>query len=165
VTNVGATQRERRKRLSHCLGGEGALIRAAASLTVMRPQIDNNGGPREWYRNNLSCRCGFNRLNHIFYFSRRSWRESNKTTNHRSHHVFRFGRECRIPLSLLVENTGNRPAKNVRLTWNNVLDDALVAKPGDALRKHVERGFSDDGVIPVLANEECLERFRFPWCG
>jgi hypothetical protein len=73
--------------------------------------------------------------------------------NNRAHHIIRVRWECWDPTHLVVENTGNRPAKNVRLAVDdNVLNNALAVKTGDTLRKHVERCFSDDGVIPVLAN-------------
>jgi hypothetical protein len=88
-----------------------------------------------------------------FYFSIKSWRESNRPLITVRTTSFGSGGNVGIPLSLVVENTGNRPAKNVRLTVeNNALNTALVAELGDTLRKHVERCFSDDGVIPVLAN-------------
>jgi len=54
-------------------------------------------------------------------------------------------------LNLVVSNTGNRPAKNVRLTVNrNDLANALFADPEDTVRKDVERCFSE--VITVIAN-------------
>ena len=88
-----------------------------------------------------------------FYFSIKSWRESNRPLITARTTSFGSGGNVGIPLSLLVENTGNRPAKNVRLTVeSDVLESALAAKPGDTLRKHVESCFSDRGIIPVLAN-------------
>jgi hypothetical protein len=88
-----------------------------------------------------------------FYFSIKSWRETNRPLITVRTTSFGSGGNVSIPLSLLVENTGNRPAKNVRLTVDAAdLDAALVAPPGDVLRKHVESCFSDRGIIPVLAN-------------
>src|SRR5947207_531972 len=79
-----------------------------------------------------------------FYFSIKSWRESNRPLITVRTTSFGSGGNVGIPLSLLVENTGNRPAKNVRLAVDDhVLNDALAVKTGDALRKHVERCFSD----------------------
>ncbi len=55
-------------------------------------------------------------------------------------------------LNLVVSNTGNRPAKNVKLTVNrNDLANALFADPEDTVRKDVERCFSE--VITVIAND------------
>jgi hypothetical protein len=88
-----------------------------------------------------------------FYFSIKSWRESNRPIVTVRTTSFGSGGNVGIPLSLLVENTGSRPAKNVRLTVESgALESALAAKPGDALRSHVESCFSGRGVIPVLAN-------------
>ena len=88
-----------------------------------------------------------------FYFSIKSWRESNRPLITVRTTSFGSGGNVGTPLSLLVENTGNRPAKNIRLAVESVaLESALVAKPGDTLRKHVESCFSDRGIIPVLAN-------------
>jgi hypothetical protein len=88
-----------------------------------------------------------------FYFSRKSWYESNRPLITARTTSFGSGGNVGVPLSLLVENTGNRPAKNVRLTVDtNELDAAFAAPPGDALRKQAEYCFSDRGMIPVLAN-------------
>jgi hypothetical protein len=88
-----------------------------------------------------------------FYFARRSWRESNRPLITVRTTSFGDGGNVGIPLSLLIENTGNRPAKNIRLTVaGGVLDAALAVPPGDVLRKHVESCFTDGAVIPVLAN-------------
>lgn len=88
-----------------------------------------------------------------FYFAIKSWRESNRPLVTVRTTSFGDGGNVGIPLSLLVENTGNRPAKNVRLTVDSgVLDAALAVPAGGVLRKHVESCFSERGIIPVLAN-------------
>ena len=88
-----------------------------------------------------------------FYFARKSWRESNRPLITVRTTSFGDGGNVGIPLSLLVENTGNRPAKNIRLmVADGVLDAALAVPPSDVLRKRVESCFTDAAVIPVLAN-------------
>ncbi|HEY8227024.1 MAG TPA: hypothetical protein VIG25_17240 [Pyrinomonadaceae bacterium] len=88
-----------------------------------------------------------------FYFARKSWRESNRPLITVRTTSFDSGGNVGTTLSLLVENTGNRPAKNIRLTVDpKVLESALAAESEDALRKRVEMCFSDRGVIPILAN-------------
>lgn len=57
------------------------------------------------------------------------------------------------PLNVLVENTGNRPAINVRLSVDKEeLIGALHADVEDTDRKSLERLFADAGTIPVLGN-------------
>lgn len=86
-----------------------------------------------------------------FYFSRKSWRESNRpivTVRVVTH----SGGNAGSALNILVENTGNRPAKNVRLSVApEKLKAALVSK-NEQRRKQIENCFSDRGVIPILAN-------------
>ena len=55
-------------------------------------------------------------------------------------------------LELIVENTGNRPAVNVRLTADpENLEKALLAPKDDCFREHVEYCFSEESFIPCLA--------------
>ena len=57
------------------------------------------------------------------------------------------------PLNVLVENTGNRPAINVRLSVDKEeLRDAVHVDADGAYKKSLERLFSDAGTIPVLGN-------------
>jgi hypothetical protein len=64
-----------------------------------------------------------------------------------------MGGNVAVPLSIVVENTGNRPAKNIRLAVDNAqLSSALAAKKSDSLRRQIETCFSDQGFIPVIAN-------------
>lgn len=85
-------------------------------------------------------------------FSRASWRESNRpivTVRVTTH----SGGNVGTALNLLVENTGNRPAKNVRLLVNpEALKAALVLNEHEQMKRQIENCFSDGGVIPVLAN-------------
>lgn len=88
-----------------------------------------------------------------FIFSIKSWRESNRPIV--TARVTTFDSwDSGAALKIVVENTGNRPAKNVRLTVEpEVLEAALLSEPEDGgYRKHVECCFSDRGVIPVLGN-------------
>jgi hypothetical protein len=58
-----------------------------------------------------------------------------------------------VTLDIVVENTGNRPAKNVRLSVDDdVLRSALSENQEDVFRKYMEHIFSDRGMIPVLTN-------------
>ena len=87
-----------------------------------------------------------------FYFSIKSWRESNRplvtarvTTN--------SGGNVGSALDIIVENTGNRPAKNIRLSVDpEKLNSALLPTAHEQFRKQIEECFSDRGVIPLLAN-------------
>lgn len=57
------------------------------------------------------------------------------------------------PLNVLVENTENRPAINVKLSVDKEeLKDALHVGVEDTDRKSLERLFADAGTIPVLGN-------------
>jgi hypothetical protein len=88
-----------------------------------------------------------------FYFSIKSWRESNRPLITARVSSLGMGGNRAIPLTLLVENTGNRPAKNIRLTVDNsVLERFLIGDKSNTLREQVELCFSSEGVIPVLAN-------------
>jgi hypothetical protein len=97
-----------------------------------------------------------------FYFSIKSWRESNRPIVTARVTAFDGG-ELGTALNILVENTGNRPAKDVRLTVNpKDLDAALVNNPEDRLRKGVEKCFSERGVIPILGNGKSVSN-DFGW--
>ena len=73
------------------------------------------------------------------------------------------GGELGIALNIVVENTGNRPAKNIKLSVEpKVLETMIVAPVGEPLRKEVESCFSERGIIPVLANGKSLTN-GFGW--
>jgi len=58
-----------------------------------------------------------------------------------------------IALNIIVQNTGNRPAKNVRLLVKEKdLEEALLPNADDKFKGHVKRCFSDEGIIPILEN-------------
>jgi hypothetical protein len=83
-------------------------------------------------------------------FAVKSWRESNRP-------IVTALIRCPVSgnlataLELVVSNSGNRPATDVRLhVSESELSDALTAPVGDKIRKAVERCFSPDTFIPVL---------------
>ena len=97
------------------------------------------------------------------YFSLKSWRQSNRPLITARVTSFDSGGNMGTALSLLVENTGNRPAKNIKLLANSKdLESNMIAKPEDDLRQQVERCFSDGGIIPILANGKSVSN-SFGW--
>lgn len=92
-----------------------------------------------------------------FYFSRKSWKASNRPLVTARVTSFGMAGNVAILLSLLVENTGNRPAKNIQLSVEaETLDPLFVADESHTLRKQVETCFSDEGIIPILANGKSI---------
>jgi hypothetical protein len=87
-----------------------------------------------------------------FYFSIKSWRESNRpliTARIATH----SGGNVGSTLDLIIENTGNRPAKNIGLAVDpDKLNVALLLESNEPMRKQIEKCFSERGVIPVLVN-------------
>ncbi|MDQ3749251.1 MAG: hypothetical protein M3367_09620 [Acidobacteriota bacterium] len=97
------------------------------------------------------------------YFSIKSWRQANRPLVTVRTTSFDSGGNVGTALSLLVENTGNRPAKNIKLSVNSKeLESNIVAKPEDSLRQQVEKCFSNRGMIPVLANGKSVSN-SFGW--
>jgi hypothetical protein len=97
-----------------------------------------------------------------YYFSKKSWEESNRPIVTARVNSFDGG-ELGTALNILIENTGNRPAKNVKLTAKpEDLALVLVDKTDDPLRKGVEKVFTDRGVIPILANGKSVTN-DFGW--
>lgn len=87
-----------------------------------------------------------------YYFSRKSWQESNRPLVTARVTAFDGG-QLGTALNILVENTGNRPARNVELILEaKNLAALLKAEQDDPLRKAIERVFSRRGIIPILAN-------------
>lgn len=81
------------------------------------------------------------------YWAFKSWKETHRplitarVTTHAS------GNQM-AALDLVVSNTGNRPAKNVRLVVNRKdLERALASGNQNSRRQHVERCFSDPIVV------------------
>lgn len=88
-----------------------------------------------------------------FYYSRRAWSESNRPLVTARVSSLGMSGNVAIPLSIVVENTGNRPAKNIRLTVKqDDLKSAFATDESDSYRRQVENVFSDQGFIPVIAN-------------
>jgi hypothetical protein len=87
-----------------------------------------------------------------FYFSIKSWRESNRplvTARVRN----KLGGNVGASLMLVVQNTGNRPAKNVALSVDmKELEAAMIPTINPMAKKFIEQIFSDRGVIPILEN-------------
>jgi len=56
-------------------------------------------------------------------------------------------------LNLVVENHGNRPAKNIKLSVNlNKLESVLLKDKDNVDRQAIERCFANKTIIPVLGN-------------
>ena len=88
-----------------------------------------------------------------FHYSRRAWSESNRPLVTARVSSMGMGGNAAVPLTMVVENTGNRPAKNIQIKANRQnLTSALAAETSDSLRRQVEACFSEQGLIPVLAN-------------
>ena len=90
------------------------------------------------------------------YFARKSWFESNRPII-----VVRVesltGGNVQTNLNLIVENCGNRPAKNVSLKASqSELQRLLISGEADALRQSIQRCFSAAATIPVLPNGQSV---------
>jgi hypothetical protein len=87
-----------------------------------------------------------------FYFSIKSWRESNRPiVTVRVSNI--SGGNVGAGLALVVQNTGNRPAKNVALSVDRKeLEAALLPTIDPVVRKYIEQIFTDRGIIPILEN-------------
>lgn len=88
-----------------------------------------------------------------FIFAILSWRETHRPI------VTAYTR-CPVSgnvssaLEIVISNSGNRPAKNVRLhVGEKELQEALSAPAGDSMRSTVERCFSEETFIPVLESD------------
>ncbi len=58
-----------------------------------------------------------------------------------------------VIFDLVVHNTGNSPAKNIRLYVDkNELEAAFSPSINEALKETIERCFTEEGMIPVLEN-------------
>lgn len=98
-------------------------------------------------------RCGFPGFNNIFLLLSSGVERINRPKVTVRISSMGMGGNAVVPLTIIVENTGNRPAKNIRLNVNQPdLISALAADSSDSLRKQVEACFSEQGLIPVIAN-------------
>ena len=91
-----------------------------------------------------------------FFFSRKSWSDT-----YRPIVTVRVATQTSgniaTTLNLIVENFGNRPALNIKLSVDsNKLKSALLKNPDDSDRKAIERCFSDETIIPMLANGQSI---------
>ncbi len=88
-----------------------------------------------------------------YYFAVRSWRESYRplvTARVGTHSFGNMG----AALNLIVENTGTRPARNVRLTVEEPkLASAFDPQIEDSEREQIRACFAAKFTIPVLANQ------------
>ncbi|MCW8907532.1 MAG: hypothetical protein OQL28_09785 [Sedimenticola sp.] len=86
-----------------------------------------------------------------FAFAIMSWRESNRPIVTVRITTEKGKGEGGSPVEIIVENSGNRPAKNIRLVVDRgELDQALIQNKEHKMRKKIERCFDDETVIPVL---------------
>lgn len=91
------------------------------------------------------------------YFSRRSWLQSNRPI------VTAFVKEkepgnIATVYNLIVANTGNRPATNVRLLASEqAIVDIMIPEAPARESEAIKRCFSDEAQIPLLKNGEELE--------
>lgn len=86
------------------------------------------------------------------YISRKSWLQSNRPIV-TARITSDGGGSLGTALNILVENTGNRPAKNVRLEIDKDMLETLYAENLDKEgRRRIEKIFSERGVISVLGN-------------
>jgi hypothetical protein len=90
------------------------------------------------------------------YFSRKSWHESNRPIIIVRVSTYMSGNLATV-LNLVIENTGNRPAKNIKLSVDSQeLKSAFSENIKDRDRQAIERCFADDIVIPCLANGKSI---------
>jgi hypothetical protein len=90
------------------------------------------------------------------YFSRKSWSDTYRpivtvrVTTKTSENIA-------ITLNLIVENFGNRPALNVKLSVDyKKLESALLKDKDNSDRKAIELCFADETIIPMLANGQSI---------
>jgi hypothetical protein len=87
-----------------------------------------------------------------FYFSIKSWRESNRPLV-TARVANQSGGNVAASLILVVQNTGNRPAKNIALAVDaKELEAAMLPTINPMVKKCIEQIFTDRGVIPILEN-------------
>ncbi|MEL7630298.1 hypothetical protein AAGW04_15040 [Pectobacterium aroidearum] len=97
-----------------------------------------------------------------FLFTRRSWFQSNRPIVSAAVETHDGGNES-IAYNLVLSNTGNRPATNVRIRVKESDIDACLSewvrsqKVKNAIYSGVMRCFSDDGEIPLLLNGKSMK--------
>jgi len=86
-----------------------------------------------------------------FVFSVMSWRESHRPIITVRITTEKGPDEGGSPVEIVVENCGNRPAKNIRLVIDKrELEQALIQPQGHQMRRKIEQCFNDETFIPVL---------------
>jgi hypothetical protein len=91
------------------------------------------------------------------YFSRRSWLQTNRPIVTAFITEYKSGNMTGV-FNLVLSNSGNRPATNVRIHATPSMISRLLAKGVDPkLRESIEMCFSEEATIPVLRNGEELE--------
>ena len=92
-----------------------------------------------------------------YWFARHSWIESNRPLVTVAVRTVSSGNQG-TALQLVVSNTGNRPARDVQLLVDSgALSALLVDDRSSATVASIERVFSREHSIPVLANGESVQ--------
>ncbi len=87
------------------------------------------------------------------YYSRMSWLDSNRPIVTLKVSSQGMAGNLATPLSLIVENTGNRPAIDVLIKWHGEeYIDAFRVPPTDERRTEFEDTYTKGAAITVLAN-------------
>lgn len=93
------------------------------------------------------------------YVSRKSWLQANRPILTARISSAEKGGNLGTALNIIVENTGNRPAKNIKLSVSADALDSLFADnevANSQWRQKITKIFSDRGVIPVLGNGKSI---------
>jgi hypothetical protein len=91
-----------------------------------------------------------------YNFLRKSWKETYRPIVTARISTVSSGNRG-TALNIVVRNTGNRPAKNIRLLVNKTyLESILLAPLGDSMRNLIEDCFSLRTIIPILENERSV---------
>lgn len=91
------------------------------------------------------------------YFTRRSYSESNRPMITVKVSVDSNSGNLLTLFNLIVENTGNRPAKNIKLSVDKEKLDLAFDSPKKNDRKVIEACFGENTIISVLANGKSTE--------
>ena len=93
-----------------------------------------------------------------YNFNRKSWRETYRPIVTARIATVASGNRG-IALDIIVNNTGNRPAKNIRLLVNkNDLESSYSSKDS-SVRTLIENCFSSQTIIPILENGRSISNF------
>jgi hypothetical protein len=90
------------------------------------------------------------------WFSRKSWSDTYRPIL-TVRVATQTSENVAITLNLVVENFGNRPAKNIKLSVDsNKLKSALLENTDNSKQKAIELCFADETIIPMLANGKSI---------